>query len=123
MNNTKQRGFTLYAIFGLLIVVGLMGVALKVQSSRLESAKADLHVCETRYAETLKLVRKQNEAVETLKKDADKRAKDAAAALAKARTDGKAKEAEISRLSAFKANPQVASSCVKGVEAVRSQLN
>lgn len=119
----KQAGFTLYAIFGLLIVVGLMGVALKVQSSRLESAKADLHVCETRYAETLKLVAKQNQAVENLKKDADKRAAVAAAALAKARTDGKAKEAEISRLSAFKANPVVASSCAKGVEAVRSLLN
>lgn len=118
----RQKGFMLYILIAVAIAFGLMLLALKVQSSRLESAKADLHVCETRYAETLKLVQKHNKAVQDLQKEAEKRARNAKAALDKARAEGKSKDDEIARLDAIKSIPAMANSCIKGVEAVRMGL-
>lgn len=118
----KQAGFTLYAILGLLIVVGLMGIALKVQTERLDAKVQLLEACNTNYRLALKSIARQNDAVLNLKKEAEKRAKEAASALERARAYGKVKDGEIARLSAIKADPVVAGSCEKGVAAVRAGL-
>lgn len=99
----RERGFLtagpmLYAALAAgAVIIGLM-LALKVQSARLDAKDAELEACATRYAETLKLVARQNEAAETLQADSEKRRKQAQAALAKAReAHGKA-DSEIARL-------------------------
>jgi ABC-type nitrate/sulfonate/bicarbonate transport system substrate-binding protein len=69
----KQRGFLLAgpmlwaAVAAGTLILGLT-VALKVQSARLDAAKAHLEACETRYGEALEAIRKQNEAVKELEK-------------------------------------------------------
>ena len=37
----KQRGFALYAAIGALVVISILGIALKVQTSRLEAVKKE----------------------------------------------------------------------------------
>jgi len=45
----NQRGFTLYLVLGALLVMGAMGFALKVQSSRLASSKAETAAVQVAY--------------------------------------------------------------------------
>ena len=115
----NQRGFvlTLWLAVGAAVAFAAMGVAVKVQTSRLDSAKADLTACETRYKETLILVEKQNKAVSALETESKKRATIAAAALAKARQGQGSLNAEIARLRAA-----TAGSCEAGVAEVRKGL-
>ena len=97
-----QRGFLLAgpvllysAIAAGALIVGL-SVALKVQSARLDAAKANLEACETRYGEALEIIRKQNEGVKALKdasEQAHRRAQ-AAQERAKAAQQGSMKERE-----------------------------
>ena len=87
-----------YAAIAAGAVILSLGIALKVQSARLDAAKAETEACKTRYAETLDLVRKQNKAVEALEVESKKRTRTAAAALAKARQGQDSLRIEIERL-------------------------
>ena len=116
----RSSGFVSRPVAGVLValavILGLF-LALKVQSARLDAAKADLEACTTRYAETLKSVEKANSAVKDLQKESEERAKKAAAALAKARAAQGSLEAEMARLRASKP-----ADCAGAVAAVREGL-
>jgi predicted nucleic acid-binding Zn-ribbon protein len=113
----SQRGFMLYGLVGAVAVAGALGIALMVQNARLDSAAAKLEACHAKYAETLKSVEKANKAVADLEKEAAKRAKSAAAALAKARQGADSLESEIKRLKAAKP-----ADCAAAVTEVRKGL-
>lgn len=117
-----SRGFVSLPLAGALlagaVILGLM-LALKVQGARLAAAQADLEACTTRYKETLILVDKQNKAVNALEDEAKKRAKTAAAALAKAREGQSTLKAEISRLRAATGSGKT---CAEAVAEVRKGL-
>lgn len=98
---TNQRGFvSLPVAAGLvaLAVILALSLALRVQGARLDAKAAELEACTTRYAEALQSIARQNEAVKTLEKEAQERAKRAAAALAKAREGQTTLKADIERL-------------------------
>jgi predicted nucleic acid-binding Zn-ribbon protein len=113
----SQRGFMLYGLVGAVVVAGALGIALMVQNARLEATEANLETCHAKYAETLKSVEKANKAVADLEKEAAKRAKSAAAALAKARQGVGSLESEIKRLKASKP-----ADCAAAVRTVRDGL-
>lgn len=117
-----SRGFVSLPVAGgliaLAVIVGL-SLALRVQGARLEAAQADLEACTTRYAETLRLVEKQNKAVSDLEKEAKERARKAAAALAKAREGQGSLQAEIARLRGAIGK---GATCSEAVDAVRKGL-
>lgn len=99
----KQGGFVTLPLMGWLAVAAgaailALSVALKVQSSRLDAAKADLEACATRYETALASIRKQNEAVTALSEASAKRQKQAAIALKQAREGQGKADAEIARL-------------------------
>lgn len=117
-----SRGFVSLPVAGGLIALAVilgLSLALRVQGARLDAKAAELEACTTRYAETLKLVEKQNEAVKTLEKEAQERAKRAAAALAKAREGQGSLKAEIDRLRGAIGSGKT---CSEAVEAVRKGL-
>lgn len=116
------RGFISLPLAGAVAagaVILALGLALKVQGARLDAKEAELEACTTRYAETLKLVEKQNKAVESLESEAKKRARNAAAALAKAREGRDSLNAEIARLRAATGSGK---SCAEAVGEVRRGL-
>jgi uncharacterized membrane protein YqiK len=98
------------------VILGLFA-ALKFQGARLDSVKANYEACQIRYSETLAMISRQNEAVKTLEKDAQERARKSAAALAKARKEQGSLEAEISRLKGSKP-----ADCSAAVSIVREGL-
>ena len=77
-----QRGLIaslpLYGLIVAVAVAGGLGIALKIQSGRLETAKAELELCKSQYNQALASIQRQNEAVEALAK---------ASAQAKARSE------------------------------------
>ncbi len=99
------------------VAFAAMSIALKVQTSRLSAAKADLQACETRYGEALASIDRQNKAVESLAKAAAERQKQAKAALAAAGKGNVGKDAEIARLRGLNAK-----SCAAAVEGVKQGL-
>lgn len=122
MPNTKQYGFVALPLLGWAAIAAggvilALGIALKVQSARLDARTADLEACQSRYAETLKLVEKSNKAVSELAETAAKRARNAKAALAKARQEAGSLDSEIARLRAAKP-----SDCAAAVATVRQGL-
>ena len=117
-----MRGFISLPLAGALAagaVILALGLALKVQSARLDASQADLEACTTRYKETLILVDRQNKAVESLESEAKKRARNAAAALAKAREGRDGLNTEIARLRAATGSGK---SCAEAVAEVRKGL-
>lgn len=119
-----MRGFLtlqLAAILAAGAVILALGIALKVQSARLDAKEAELSACVTRYEETLILVKKQNEAVQQLEDEAKKRAKRASDALAKAREGQQSLEAELKRLRDSGASGKVLT-CEDAVREVRKGL-
>jgi len=115
-----MRGFLTPQIGAVLAagaVILALSLALKIQGARLDSAKAKYEACQIRYSETLAMISRQNEAVKTLEKDAQERAKRASAALAKARAAQGSLEAEISRLKGSKP-----ADCSAAVSIVREGL-
>lgn len=119
-----MRGFLTLQMAAILaagaVILGL-GLALKIQSARLDAKEAELSACVTRYQETLILVKKQNEAVNALESEAKKRAQNTAAALAKARQGQQSLEAELKRLRDSGASGKVLS-CEDAVQEVRKGL-
>lgn len=117
-----NKGFLSLPLAGALaagaVILGL-ALALKVQGARLDAAQADLEACTTRYKETLMLVDKQNKAVAQLETESQKRARNAAAALAKAREGMGSLRSEISRLQAATGSGKT---CAEAVAEVRKGL-
>lgn len=117
-----MRGFVSLPLAGglvaLAVILGL-SLALKVQSARLNAKAAELEACATRYAEALQSIARQNEAVAALEKEAQERAKRAAAALAKAREGQGSLKAEIERL---KGAIGKGATCQEAVSSVRKGL-
>ena len=114
----NQRGFLSIPIVAALAagaVILALGLALKIQSARLDAKEAELEACTTRYAETRRLVEKQNKAVSALETESQKRARNAAAALAKAREGRDSLNAEISRLRAATGSGKTCSEAVAEV--------
>lgn len=116
-----QRGFVTLPLAGWLALAAGAAIlalllALKVQSARLDAKEAELEACASRYAETLKLVAKQNEAVDALQADSEKRRKQAAIALAKAREGQGKADSEIARLRGLSA---AGLDCAGAVEQVK----
>jgi len=76
----KQRGFilpsglTLYAAIGAAVIIGLLSIALKVQSSRLEATKAEYAA----FVATTKAIGEKAQAEAKLKETQDKLAKEKA---------------------------------------------
>lgn len=96
-----MRGFVSLPLAGGLValaVIVALSLALRVQGARLDAKVAELEACQTRYAEALQSIAKQNAAVKQLQDEARKRARIAAAALAKAREGQGSLKAEIERL-------------------------
>ena len=96
----KQCGFlsgiALYGLIGAVAVAGGLGIALKIQSSRLDTAKAELALCAMQYKQALESIQKQNEGVKALK-EASEQARDRAriaVASVKAAQQGVVKERE-----------------------------
>ncbi len=119
-----MRGFLTLQLAAMLAagaVILTLGIALKVQSARLDAKEAELSACVTRYAETLKLVEIQNKAVSDLEAEAKKRAKLASDALAKARQGQQSLEAELKRLRDSGASGAVRT-CEDAVKVVREGL-
>lgn len=115
----SQRGFlppTGYIGLAALAVILALGLALKVQGARLDASKAELEACAARYAETLKLVEKQNKAVDALQADSQKRQKQAAIALKQAKAGQGSLNAEILRLRAINADTLDCSGAVQQVK-------
>lgn len=105
-------------LVALAVILGL-SLALKVQGARLDAKAAELEACQSRYAEALQSIAKQNEAVKQLQDDAQKRTRIAAAALAKAREGQGSLKAEIERLRGAIGSGKT---CSEAVEAVRKGL-
>lgn len=111
-----QRGFILYVALAALVVITGLSVALKVQSSRLNAAHADLEACTTRYETALASIRRQNEAVTALSEASTKRQKQAAIALKQAREGQGKADAEIARLRGLTASGLSCSGAVQQVK-------
>ena len=119
---TRQRGFlpiTGYVGLALLaVIIGLL-LALKIQSARLDAKEAELEACTTRYAETLKLVAKQNQAVKDLEIAAKNRQNRTAIALKQAQERQGSLKSEIARLQASMGSGKT---CAEAVADVRKGL-
>ena len=116
---SAQRGFMMYAALGAVLVIAALGIALKVQTARLNSAKADLEACTTRYGEALRQIDRQNAGVKKVEESAKKAARNAAAALEKARAAQASSEAERKRLEGLKSN---SGNCQDALKEVRKGL-
>ena len=120
-----MKGFFSPILIGAIaagVVIAGLGLALKVQSARLDSTKADLEACSTRYQSALDSISKQNAAIDSLLAKAEKKRKDSEQALAVARKGQGKAQAEIARLKSLKPS---GTSCPAGdaVSKVREGLN
>lgn len=110
----NQRGFVIYALLGALALAGAAGAWAWVQGKRLEAAKASLEACQSRYAEALEAIRRQNEAVEAFKKSSQEAQDRATAALAAARQAQAGSLKERERLKALLGQKPPAGPCPAG---------
>ena len=117
-----QRGFIIYGLLAALVVAGGLGIALKVQSSRLAAAQESLAACRDTNAVLNGQIVRQNAAVKALEQEAQERARKAQAALEAARKGQAKARSEIERLRSAK--PTVKSDCPAGqaVQRVREGL-
>ena len=122
-----QRGFLLAGpvLYGAIaagaLVVGL-SVALKVQSSRLDAAKAELSLCTSLYNQALASIQHQNQAVRELERASKAAQERAQEAQERARAENKGLVRERERLAALK--PPPAGPCPSGqaVQRIREGL-
>ena len=124
----QQRGFALPAMGWAAIAAGVviigLGVALKVQSARLESCQADQVKLEAQAKILGSQIAEQNRAVDALRDAAAK--KQAAGAVALRKAEGKAKvwEGQAGRLTAILTAPRPAgevapTGCIQAWEEIR----
>lgn len=119
----KQRGIflsgpALYAAIAAGVLVVGLSVALKIQSSRLEAAKAELALCSDRYQAALGQIQRQNQAIKGLEQASEKARRSALEAQERARAAQKGLGKERERLAALKAaadSPCPAGDAVKRV--------
>jgi len=88
----------IYGAIAAGIVIAALSGALWVQTERLDVAQGTLKNCSKAREITDSLLFQQNKAVDDLAKDSEKRARNAAAALAKAREGQGKQDSEIARL-------------------------
>jgi len=91
-----------YGFIGCGLLIALLSGGLWMQTERLDVAHGQIENCEKEKEILAKAVIVQNRAVKGWQDTAEKRRKQAANALAKAQTDGQARDAEIARLRASK---------------------
>jgi len=114
---TKQRGFTLYIVLAALLAFAGISAFAWVQTQRLDLAHDQLDGCRADKEIIGKQLAAQNKAVKQWQDTAEKRRKQAAAALAKARQEAGSLDAEIARLRAAKP-----ADCAAAVAEVRKGL-
>jgi len=120
------RGFITLPLMGWLAIAAAvafagMGLALKVQGSRLEAAKAELAACAVQYETALKSIERQNKGVADLKAASEKAIKRARIASEQARKGMVATQNEIARLRGSKGQTNVCPA-QDGVMTVREGL-
>lgn len=102
----KERGFIgsigFYGAIAAFVVAAGLGIALKVQSSRLAAAQESLAACRATNAVLNDQITRQNEAVKSLEKAAEDRQKRAQDALEAARKGQAKAQGEIARLKAVR---------------------
>ena len=102
----RQRGFImtlpLYGLIGTVALAGVLGIALKIQSSRLAAAQESLAACRHTNAVLNGQIARQNAAVKALEQEAQERARKAQAALEVARQTTLKARSEIERLKGLK---------------------
>lgn len=87
-----------YGFIGCGLLIALLSGGLWMQTERLDVAHGQIENCEKEKEILAKSLITQNRAVKGWQDTAEKRGKQAKAALAKAQTDGQARDAEIARL-------------------------
>jgi len=106
-----------YGFIGCGLLIALLSGGLWMQTERLDVAHGQIENCEKEKETLAKSVIVQNRAVKGWQDTAEKRRKQAANALAKAQTDGQARDAEIARLRSIKPK-----SCSDAVAEVKKGL-
>jgi len=106
-----------YGFIGCGLLIALLSGGLWMQTERLDVANGQIENCEKEKEILAKSVIVQNRAVKQWQDTAEKRRKQAANALAKAQTDGQARDAEIARLRGVKP-----ADCAAAVSEVRRGL-
>ena len=117
----NQRGFILYGLLAALVVAGGLGIALKVQSSRLAAAQESLAACRDTNAVLNGQIVRQNAAVEAWEKAAEQAKERARKAVIAANERLEASKGEIDRLKAAKP-PATGCPAAAAVQRVREGL-
>ena len=117
----SERGFIVYGLLAALVLAGGLGIALKVQSSRLAAAQESLAACRDTNAVLNGQIARQNEAVKSLEKAAEDRQKRAQDALEVAKRNALRNINEIARLKAAKP-PATGCPAAAAVQKVREGL-
>ena len=117
----KSRGFIIYGLLAALVVAGGLGIALKVQSSRLAAAQESLAACRDTNAVLNGQIARQNAAVAAWEQTAAQAKDRAAKALQAASKRLEASKGEIDRLKAAKP-PTTGCPAAAAVQKVREGL-
>jgi len=112
--NTNQHGFipglsslSLYGAIAAIAIAAALGVALKIQSSKLATVQAELFLCALQHKQALAAIERQNEEVTKLKQDSDSRLAAGRRALQEAELRGKDLLKERDRLKALRGKKPV----------------
>lgn len=106
-----------YGFIGCAILIAALSGGLWLQTERLDIAHGQIENCEKEKESLAKSVIQQNRAVKKWQDTAEKRRKQAADALANAKTDSEDRDAEIARLRSIKPK-----SCPEAVAEVKRGL-
>jgi len=112
--NTNQHGFipglsglSLYGAIAAIVIAAALGVALKIQGSKLATVQAELTLCALQHKQALAAIERQNEEVTKLKQDSDSRLAAGRRALQEAELRGKDLLKERDRLKALRGKKPV----------------
>ena len=114
----KAKGFGTIEIAG-VIVIAMMGLALWIQTARVENCKVEREALTTANLELKAAVEKQNAAVDRLLNEAEDRKAKGAQALAQAQARRRQAEAELRRLQGVRLTGLT---CAQAVKAVKDGL-
>ena len=102
----------LWGALGAAVLIGGLGVALKVQSARLETAKAEILTCKQAVAQLSSALTKQNDAIKELKKAQNEAEERTRAVLKRLERKAHVAAAEAQRLRSRR--PETPSACPAG---------
>ncbi len=114
----SSRGFIAlplagYVALGMGAIILALGLALKIQSARLDAATQQVVTLKQQVAQWQAAAKTCSDATEAAEKEAKKRNKAAQDALARARTDNQASQQEVARLKAL-IGSKTATACPAG---------